>query len=317
MNTLFHMAWRNLWRNARRTAITAGAVALGLAIMLFTLGYVEGMQQYMLKTVTDSLVGHAQLHAEGWRERRSAGLILPDGAKQIDKAENDPGVLAAAPRTRADGLLAMGDRSALVGVIGVDINREPNVTDWKERLIEGRYPEDPNEALVGRKLAEKLEIEAGGKLVLTVADATTGDLNARLLRISGVMFTNNPMLDERAVVVDIAMVQQMLGQPGGIHEIVLRLKGDIREPATVDPILARLSSPGVVAAGWRELAPMTARILRLNDVVLLVVTAIIFFIMETSWGTLCPTVLDITFLRSIMACSVVRTLSKIEEIFRS
>ncbi|MEZ4436638.1 MAG: ABC transporter permease, partial [bacterium] len=167
------LAWRNIWRNGRRTLITAAAIGLGVAALVFTQAMVEGMFHRMVGVATASMSGDAQIHAPGYRTTQDERLVIPAAAPLLDAARALPGA-AATPRVFGTGLVAIGDRSQGVRVIGVAPDTERRVTNWAERLTAGRYLEAEGEALVGAALARKMDLELDTRLVLTMADIETG-----------------------------------------------------------------------------------------------------------------------------------------------
>lgn len=281
---IIRMAWRNLWRNTRRTIITALAIGLGLASMILALGWMNGMTGHMVQTITLSGYGDAQIHAPGWRKTRAVEKVLDQGAAVMARSAANPVVAAAAPRLYGIGLLAIGDRSANIEVIGIDTALEPEVTNWHERLTAGRYPQADNEAIIGRHLAEKMEVGVGSRLVLTVADALTGDMNSLLIKVCGLAVTSNPVVDRGAAVLPIATVRRMLGLEGvggaggGIHELALSLRAESKMPKDLAPIVAGLAAPGIEVAPWSELSPAVAGILELQGFYMVLSLVIIFAI---------------------------------------
>lgn len=275
---ILKMAWRNLWRNTRRTIITAGAIGLGLALMIFSWMWMLGMDDHLVQTVTLSGYGDAQVHAEGFRRTRDAELVIPAGQKVLAKAETTSGIISAAPRAYAVGLAAIGDRSASVEVIGVDPAREQRVTNWQTRLAAGRYPAKPNEALIGVDLADDLEVEAGSKLVITVADIHTGDMAARLLKIVGLVATSNPAIDKHSVVIPLASLQKSMGLGDEFHELALRVTGPVTDQAHIEAVIAPLKAPGLEVAPWQVLASVVASMMDLQGVYMALSLVIIFTI---------------------------------------
>ncbi|MCP4547552.1 MAG: ABC transporter permease [bacterium] len=272
------MAWRNIWRNRRRTLITSSSIALGLAAMIVYLGLFAGMNKRMLEIVTRSNYGAAQIHAIDYRSTRRLDLVIPDGIALLDRAAALPGVEAVAPRLLATGLLAIGDRSAGVDLFGIDLVRERTITDWHERLVAGHYPESANEVLLGDELADKLELEPGDKVVLTVADAPSGEMRNRLLRLAGTMYTGNPSLDKGSAILGIDTLRGDLGLPDGMHEIVFSLEGLLKDPEPIRAALASLASPSLEILPWQELNSGVYNMIRMQALYLGITVLIIFSI---------------------------------------
>jgi ABC-type lipoprotein release transport system permease subunit len=285
METLvLRLAWRNLWRNTRRTLLASGSVGVGLASMVFMVGWSAGLNRHMIHTVTRSGLGDAQIHAEGYRKSRETELTIPDAAALLGRVEKTPGILAASPRLYGDALLAIGDRSASVACLGIDSARERGVTDWHERLLSGGFPKpgDEGSVVLGRDLADVLEAEIGSKLVLTVADEVTGEMKYRLVRVSGILFTNNPALDRHTAFVNLRALQRDLGVGGGagVHEIALRTSAPATDRQALETVLAPLRAPGIEVSGWHQLMPVIAGMADLQDLYLVITLLLVFLIIS-------------------------------------
>lgn len=269
------LAWRNIWRNRRRTLITGAAIGIGLAAMIITLGYMEGMVRHFASTVTESLSGEAQIHATGFRDAREVEQLIPRGDEVLAQALALRGVRAATPRVYAPALLAIGDRAANVQLIGVDPLREASVSDWRDRLVAGGWISSPGDAIIGWKLAEKLDVEKGARVVLTLAEAGSGEIQALLLRICGVVGSNDPRLNGGSVVMSIGEARDLIGLDGGCHEITLRFDAPLDTHQATD-LLAPLAAPGLEIMPWQKLQPWIATMLDMQDIYLAITVAIIF-----------------------------------------
>jgi ABC-type lipoprotein release transport system permease subunit len=233
MRTLMRMAWRNLFRNTRRTLITGSAIGVGLAALVLTLSFVEGFYDYMVESATDLVLGHGQLHRLGYRDTLSASAVIPNGPDWLRWLRQQPSVQAASARVRASGLLARSTYSALVDLLGVQPDAEAQVTRLYRHVVAGHYlAGQPREVLLGKKLADKLHAKLGDKLVLTVAQPFTGEQNELLLRLRGIFQTGNLELDGAMALLNAADADRALGLSGQFQEIAFRLKrpADAEEP---------------------------------------------------------------------------------------
>jgi ABC-type lipoprotein release transport system permease subunit len=285
---ILRLAWRNLWRNPRRTALTASALGLGVLCMVATADYVEGIFGRMIETTANGRTGHAQLHAPGWRATREEELLLPAPAPLLAAARALPGVAAAAPRLWGTALLAIGDRSRSVQLLGVDPAAEAAAGGWTRQLRAGRFLEPgalgptEGEIVLGAPLAKRLQLAPGDRVVLTAAELGSGEARSELLRVVGLLRSGDGLLDEGCAVVLRGVAQRLLGAPGGAHEIALRLRGvALDDRAAVSAVIAPLGAParaGVEAVPWHEVAPMAAEMLRMQDTWTLIFTLMIFFV---------------------------------------
>ncbi|PZR11454.1 MAG: hypothetical protein DI536_17665 [Archangium gephyra] len=176
---LIAMAWRNIWRNARRSIITMTALGFGVAGIVGLYSYREVANEYIVRDVTTGLMGHLQVHGRGYQDAPSLTTVVPH-AQQVEAA-----VLGALPGARAErrvlgaGLAGSGERSSPVSVLGV----EPGKSSLYS-LTSGTDVRDVHDVLVGRDLAEELELAPGSELVL-VSQATDGSVANDRSTVSG------------------------------------------------------------------------------------------------------------------------------------
>ncbi len=284
METL-QLAWRNLWRNPRRTALTAAALGLGALSMVATTDYMAGIFVRLVETTANGRTGHAQLHAPGWRSTREEERVISAPSALLAKAEALPAVQAVAPRIWGSALLAIGDRSRGVQLLGVDPGREAAVGRWTERPTQGRFL-DPaavgatsGEVVLGAPLAKRLEIELGSRVVVTAADVTTGEARGELLTVVGLLRTGDMALDEGAVIVLLPVAQRLLGVPDALHEVALRLRGvDTDDASAIEPVIAPLATAEVEAVPWHVVQPMVAEMMRMQGAWMVIFLGMIFFV---------------------------------------
>lgn len=275
---VFRMGWRNIWRNRRRTFITAAAIGLGVTSLVFSSAVANGIFDRIVKVATESLTGDAQIHADGYRATLDEKQFIPDADKVLERVRAVPGVQAASPRVITSGLLSIGSRSRNVKVIGVDIEHEPNVTNWPYRLVSGKYPHDPVEAMIGLELAQKLEIETGAKIVLTVANVETGEAMAEALRIVGVLSTGDASIDKGTAIISSVRLQRMMGIGKGVHEVVMALDVSTTDRKAIEKVIAPAKAEGLDVQPWHEINKMVAGGLQLQSAYLNSFLFIIFFI---------------------------------------
>lgn len=293
MDTL-RLAWRNLWRNPRRTLLTAAALGLGVLMMVATTDYMKGLFGRMIETTANGRTGHAQLHAPGFRETREEERLLQDPAALLERARALPAVEAAAARVWGTALLAIGDRSRGVQLFGIDPAAEARVGKWTERVVAGRFlPAEAaieptgGEVVLGQLLARRLDVELGARIVLTAADIRTGEARSELLRVVGLLRSGDGGLDDGTAIVRREVAARLLGVGTAAHEIVLRLhdrKGDPdhgvdrEDKAAVAAAIAPLGGEAVEAVPWHEVQPMVAEMLRMQDAWMGIFLGLVFFV---------------------------------------
>jgi len=253
---LLRLAWRNLWRNPRRTTIMLIAVAIGIAGSLLSMAVNYGMVDQMVRTAIETELGHIQIHAAGWEADPKLERILADGGRAAERAlASGPELRASTRRVRADGLAISARGSAGVAVMGVDPDREPGVTVLRDALIDGEwFGTSRLRAVIGQALADQLEVGAGDKIAVSVQDAL-GELTGGGFRVAGTFRTSSSDFDRSTVLLRLGEAQELLALGGGVTEVVAVARDD----DVIDPLASRAEmslGEAVEVRTWSELQPL-------------------------------------------------------------
>lgn len=262
---LFVMAWRNLWRQKRRTGLTLAAIMVGIACLVFFISLMTGFSKRLVLLGTETMKGEAQIHVKGFVDTHDMELIITDAAALIHKLEASPPIRAVSPRLYSPALAAMGDRSVSIEIIGIDPDREKNISNWEKHLWKGNYIQKPGEIMLGKKLAEKLELDIGGKLVLTVAEIESGELNSQLFVVAGIVWSQNPQLNEMVGIVNLSDAGSLSGTVGAVHEIAMKLNGDTSSSLAIHQSCDPLLGEPFELHSWQELLPEVTFLLNFQE----------------------------------------------------
>jgi len=264
------LAFRNVLRNRRRSAITVSSVAIGLAAMTFMWGFIDGMNRQMVENTTRFFAGDVQVHLKGYHDDPTLDLTIPEAAPLLRAVRDHPEVAAASVRLEGKALASRGDKSRGVVVAGVAPQEEAKVTLLFNAVVDGRpLGADAAGVLVGEKLAEALGIRAGEEIVL-VGQAYDGSVASARYPVRGVFRTKIDELDEYLAVMPLDAVREFFAAPGGATAIALRLK----DRGEIDAVRASLASRlggRYEVLGWPALLPMVAVSVRFHEVVTYVV----------------------------------------------
>lgn len=281
MSMTMTMSWRNIWRNKRRTLITAAALGVGVLSMVLMLSFVEGFLQRMVRTATEARTGDAQLHAKGYPDTRDETLTLSNPQALLATARQTPRVVAASARTWGMGVLAIGDRSQGAQIVGVDPAHEQEISNWSRRVSQGVFVQGPKDLVIGARLAKKLDVEVGARIVLTIANVKTGEATSELMTIKGVLLTGDTAMDSGAAIVALPTAQRMMGLPDQVHEITLKVDAPRRDEAAIAAVVAPLKAPGRVVRPWHQINRMVSQSMTMmeqwNGVLVFVIYLIIAF----------------------------------------
>lgn len=271
------IALRGIARNPRRTLLTLVSLAAGLAAYLFLSAFASGFYLQMRNNATDLITAHLQIERKGFRDEFDAKLTLAQSDQLLERVRANPMVAAAAPRLQAQTMASSPTKSEPLMLYGVDPPAETKVTTLHKKIVEGSYLSGgrAREIVIGRKLAERLRVRLGEKIVL-IAPAADGSLGSAALRITGIVETGNDMFDRTMAVTNLAAARELLAVPGDVTTIAVRLY-DIEAAEAAIPVLATsLSAPAQQVVSWKTLMPEVVQMLDLIRVNLRVILIIVF-----------------------------------------
>jgi ABC-type lipoprotein release transport system permease subunit len=306
MRFYLKLAWRNIFRNRRRTFLTGLIIGIGLAAMIFVDAYIVGMKNGMISSATSSFLGHAQIHRRGFQDSQDAGLTIARADQVVELLREDPHVEEFSERTLSYGTISAAADIASVVVYGIDPRHEKALSKIDESMIRGSYlSTDQGEGvLIGQKLAERLEAEVGDRIVITVSQAGSGELSQTLSRVQGIFRMHIPEIDSAAVFIPLSSAQSMLGIDRRIHEIAIRFDRTQYATEHGEQFSREYSRFGNTAETWQQLVPQIKYVLDMTNIsiavtVILVFAMIVFGIINTMFMALYERTFEFGVLRAV------------------
>jgi ABC-type lipoprotein release transport system permease subunit len=166
-------------------------------------------------------ISHVQIHKDGFEKEKNVKKIIPDYQnieKVLSSAKN---VKYYSKRTLVYGLISSANSSAGIALIGVEPDKEKNITNINEQIIKGKYfSGKPNEIVIGKKAAEKLEVELGDKVVAIASDVD-GNVSNELFRVVGIFKSVGENFDQSNAYIPLKTAQNMLGLGNDFHEFAI------------------------------------------------------------------------------------------------
>ncbi|MEF2144281.1 MAG: FtsX-like permease family protein [Desulfovibrionaceae bacterium] len=263
------IAWRNLWRNSRRSALTILAIAFACAVLVFSASWQEGTYEVMIEAAVMSRTGHFQVQAEGYNKKRELRMDVhhPDAVGRILDAT--PGIHAWTQRATSFALLSSDERTYGGLVLGLDPQREKRTSSLESTLRQGRFLDDTNayEALAGSLLARNLRIAPGDEIVL-LGQARDGSVAATVLTLAGIVESGQEQLDRATLYIPLGAFQETFAMNGGVNEIVVVADSLAKAPETQQAVQTALDAnpgtKGLVTLTWDELAPGLKQAIQLD-----------------------------------------------------
>ena len=214
------MAWRNLWRNRRRTALALAAIGLSVTLVLAYTSILRAYGEWIVETITGPMLGHVQAHAPHWRKDRLMERTLRDVDATLAELRRDPDVAWATARVYAPALAARGEEGFAVIVMGIDSRAESGPARLLTDVVE---PLREREALIGRQLAELMDVRAGDE-VAVVGQGVDGSLANDLFTVKGLVTTSVDLVNRQGILIELSDAQTLFAMPDEAHEIVIHAR---------------------------------------------------------------------------------------------
>jgi ABC-type lipoprotein release transport system permease subunit len=272
------LAWKNIFRNKRRTIIAGIAIGIGLASMIFTDALIIGMKQNMIESATGSFLGEAQIHRKGFRDTYEVEKTVVNAQELLRQLAEDTLVEDATPRVMSLAMLSSPSDVSAVTMVGVEPATEQYLSQVDEAVTAGEYLANDNERalLIGNELADLLQVGLGDRVVLTVSEAGTGSLSQEMFRVSGIYHFNVEEMDKGMAFVLIGKARAMLGLENAVHEIALTFREPSFARQSDHPFWERYSTHGNEAVGWPVLLPQLQAAFEMSEFSTYLVGIILF-----------------------------------------
>lgn len=276
IGALGRLAWRNLWRNYRRTLVMLLAIAVGVWAMIFMTALMRGMVDQMVEDGIDALPGYVQVHHPSYRDDPAIANRIPEPDAAFSAALDRPEVAAWTARVRVPAMVSSERDNRGVTLLGVVPKGEVALGFEPDDIVAGRWLEDPGDTglVVGRKLLERLETDLGKRVVLMSQDPDN-DIADRGFRIVGVYRAALPALEETFVYAGRDTVQDMLGIDGEVSEIAVKGR-DYRDVSGLLDLVSAAAGNQTEVLPWTALDPYLDSMLRVMDGFVLVWMVVVF-----------------------------------------
>ncbi len=262
---LIKLAWRNIWRQKRRTFLTAAALALALFLSLLTRAMQEGSYAISIDHAARFYTGLIQIQHPDHAESLSINDLLPMTERFIRPLAEHPDVTYRLPRLESFALAAAGDRSKGVMVMGAVPEQEDAYSHLGEKLISGTFlAADDRQVLVGETLAQYLRVQIGDELIL-YGQGYRGQTAAGLYQVKGILHFPMPQLDSQLVYMPLRLAQELYSTGEQVTAWVLHTKELNRLEQTADELSIEYADLANVR-DWQELAPEMAQQILLDKV---------------------------------------------------
>jgi lipoprotein-releasing system permease protein len=254
MGTYLRLAWRNLWRNKKRTIIAAASVFFAVLLALIMRSMQKGSYNFMIDSSVRISTGYIQIHGKGYWDKRSLDksiLLDKDITSRLNKI---PDVTLVVPRLETFTLVSYGNATKVSPIVGINPEKEKNMLKLKEKLVAGRYLTDSSRGvLIGQGLAELLKVGVGDSIVL-YGQGYHGITAAAQVPVQGILKLPIPDLNNTMIYTSLSYAQWLYSAPDRITSLSIM----IDKPGHLDEVkseVGKLFGNKYEVMTWEEMTP--------------------------------------------------------------
>lgn len=252
----FKLAWRNIWRNRRRTFITVASVMFAVFFSSLMTAIQTGTWDHMVDNVVKYYFGYVQIHAKDYWDERSIDLAMEEGGQWQEYGRSWRYQEGLAPRLESFALASFGTHSQGVVVVGFDPQPEQAITNLGKRINKGQYPvsRDDEGIWIGEGLATLFRLDLEDTITL-ISQGYHGANAAGLFTVKGIIHFASPELSKTMVYLPLGAAQTFFAAEGLISTLVVNVADKSIVPKTVAEIEQSLDGDIYEVMDWQEMMP--------------------------------------------------------------
>lgn len=277
---LIYLSWRNIWRNKIRSAVIMSSIALGMVAGVFIIALYYGMGNSRLKIAIEHEVSHIQVHHRDFKPDFKPGFSF-QADKTVEAIRNIPGIKSVSVRSVASGMIANAGSANGVMIYGITPDDENDTRALASFVKSGNYLDTSahGQVLVSTRLARKMNLKSGSKVVLTFTDLQD-NIASGAFRVRGLYQSENAPLDEMQIFILKKELDAQLGMAEQAHEAAILLENDAGLEVAASGLQAAL--PDCTVETWKQLSPETDLVISSLDSYSMIFIVII--LMALSFG---------------------------------
>ncbi len=267
MKLLFKLAWRNIWRNSRRSIITLAAVTFAALLAIGMRGIQLGTYALNYKTSIEMFAGYLQIQRKGFQDNPTITKSFRYDSKLRNELNSIKDLPANSPRIYADGLVSYKDVSLGAAVFGIIPDDEKKVTTLMDKVRDGRFftSDTSNEIVIGSTLLENLGAKIGDKIVI-LSQGFDGSLGNMKLKIVGTVKLGVKQFDAMAVFMGLHTAQTLLGMRNRVNVIAFNAPGLDAVGAVKNKLSSVITEPDLTVLTWEKVMPELREAIEFDNV---------------------------------------------------
>lgn len=277
MSTYLKLAWRNLWRNKKRTLIAAASVFFAVILALLMRSMQTGYYDYMIEASVKMYTGYIQVHGKDYWEKRSLDESMTIDAEHLDKLKNSPGVTLTVPRFETFSLISHGNKTKVAQITGINPQLENQLTELKKKIVSGKYLDDSSKGIIiAQGLAEILNAQVGDSVVI-YGQGYHGVTAAAQVPIVGIIKFTLPELNKLFTYLSLDYAQWLFSAPDRLTSLSVM----IDNPKNLDEIesdIKKIFDESFEVMDWKELSPELVQSIQIDNAQGIIMLGILYVV---------------------------------------
>lgn len=247
-------AWRNLWRNRKRTLLATSSIFFAVFLALAMRSMQFGQYNYMVDSTVSMFTGYLQIQGKDFWENRSFDESIEFDDSLDTFLKNIKEITTINPRLESGALISFGMETRITPVFGINPYTEDKMTGLRKKIVKGKYLEDnSNGILIAEGLAERLKVNVGDSVIL-FGQGYRGVTAAEFLPIEGIVKYPIPKMNNAMTFVALNKAQSFFNAENRITSISIMLNSASQMDA-VQSVISKNIDSNLVVMNWEEMAP--------------------------------------------------------------
>jgi ABC-type lipoprotein release transport system permease subunit len=271
MKLTLKLAWRNMWRNRRRTLLVVMAMGVMMSFLVMYDGMILGFESAVYGNAIKLSGGNVQIRALGYEDSYSPNPMLPmgNGLDAVKAAEGLPNVDAVLRHANTGGLVSNREGIFPVGIYGIEPEKEAAVNPifQEEFLLDGRLLQsnDTDVVFIGKGLADAMNIGVGDRITMS-GKSTHDEMRQRTMTVVGIYDINLASLERQGLYISLGEAQDLYELGDSVTEVIIYSKVTGKEQPIVDALNASLS--GYEVTTWKTAIPELSSTVEMKNAVM-------------------------------------------------
>jgi len=274
---LIKLAWRNIWRNKKRSGITITAIFVAVFLSILMRSLQLGMYDNMINNVVGSFSGYIQIHSNGYWDEKTIDNAFEPNDKIMTTISNSNGVDNIIQRIECGSLASNDTLSKFVFISGIEPKKEKLLTNWDKRLLEGELLNDQSKSInIGKGVASFFKLNIGDTLIF-IGQGYHGMQAVGAYPVSGILDMKNPKLNNVSVFMSLSIAQEFLSASNLITHLVIDKKEYVNEKELASNFTSSLGEEYDVMT-WQEMMPELEQTIQADSAGGLIMVFILYMI---------------------------------------